>query len=96
VEDQRLSAGALEVDDLAILQRPQALMRLSTFQTILEKIRPYAIEVILHNWGEPTLNPQILDIIRATRDAGIGLALPSVSAAVAFVRSVGVRYEPGD
>ena len=59
------------------LQRPQALMRLSTFQTILEKIRPYAIEVILHNWGEPTLNPQILDIIRATRDAGIGSTISS-------------------
>ena len=59
------------------LERPQALMRLPTFQAILEKIRPYAIEVILHNWGEPALNPQIVDIIRATRDAGVGSTISS-------------------
>ena len=59
------------------LQRPQALMRLSTFQAILEKIRPYAVEVILHNWGEPALNPQITDIVRAAREAGVGTTISS-------------------
>jgi len=59
------------------LQRPTELMRLATFETILEKIKPYAIEVILHNWGEPFLNPEILDIIRAARDGGVGTTLSS-------------------
>src|SRR5438552_2500457 len=52
------------------LQRPQALMTLGTFQAVLDKIRPFAIEVILHNWGEPFLNPDILPIIRAAKTAG--------------------------
>jgi radical SAM protein with 4Fe4S-binding SPASM domain len=59
------------------LERPQSLMRLPAYLAVLEKIRPYAIEVILHNWGEPTLNPDILPIIRATREAGIGSTISS-------------------
>lgn len=59
------------------LERPQAVMNLQNFETILEKIRPYAIEVILHNWGEPFLNPDILPIVRATKRAGIGTTISS-------------------
>src|SRR5687768_8796297 len=59
------------------LERPQAVMNLQNYETILEKIRPYAIEAILHNWGEPFLNPDILPIIRATKKAGIGTTISS-------------------
>lgn len=59
------------------LQRPQALMKLRTFEAVLEKIRPYAIEVILHNWGEPFLNPDMLDIVRAAKAASIGTTISS-------------------
>lgn len=59
------------------LHRPQALMTLSTFEEVLRKIRPFAIEVILHNWGEPFLNPDILQMVRATKEAGIGTTISS-------------------
>jgi radical SAM protein with 4Fe4S-binding SPASM domain len=59
------------------LERPQAVMSLESFNTILGKIRPYAIEVILHNWGEPFLNPEILPIIRSAKSAGIGTTISS-------------------
>jgi radical SAM protein with 4Fe4S-binding SPASM domain len=59
------------------LERPQAMMTLAHFESIIEKIRPYAVEVILHNWGEPFLNPDILPMIRHARGNGIGTTLSS-------------------
>lgn len=56
------------------LERPQGLMRLPEFEKVLEKIKPYAIEVVLHNWGEPFLNPDFLDIVRAAKAARLGTA----------------------
>ncbi len=59
------------------LERKQSLMGLRTFETLLEKVRPYAIEVILHNWGEPFLNPDIIPMIKAAKKAGIGTTISS-------------------
>ena len=59
------------------LERRQSLMTLATFNTILAKIRPWAIEVVLHNWGEPFLNPDILGIIDAARTASVGTTISS-------------------
>jgi radical SAM protein with 4Fe4S-binding SPASM domain len=74
------------------LDRPQAVMTLQSFNTVLRKIQPYAIEVILHNWGEPFLNPDIVPIIRATKAAGIGTTISSnlnlVHRGDAFLREV--------
>jgi MoaA/NifB/PqqE/SkfB family radical SAM enzyme len=59
------------------LERPQALMSMQTYETVIEKIRPFAIEVILHNWGEPFLNPDVLDMIRLAKVNHIGTAVSS-------------------
>jgi radical SAM protein with 4Fe4S-binding SPASM domain len=59
------------------LERPQSLMRLADFERVLDMIKPYAIEVILHNWGEPFLNPDILPMIRAAKSAGVGTTISS-------------------
>ena len=59
------------------LKRSQALMTLQTFEIILGKIKNYAIEVILHNWGEPFLNPDILPIIALARESSIGTTISS-------------------
>ena len=59
------------------LQRRQGLMTFETFSVILEKIKPFAVEVILHNWGEPFLNPEILRMVRAAGDASIGTTISS-------------------
>jgi radical SAM protein with 4Fe4S-binding SPASM domain len=59
------------------LERPQALMTLENFQTVIDKIRPYAVEAILHNWGEPFLNPHALDMIRYAKANNIGTAVSS-------------------
>jgi radical SAM protein with 4Fe4S-binding SPASM domain len=59
------------------LERNQALMRLRDFETIIDRIRPYAIEAILHNWGEPFLNPDILPMVRYARKNRIGTTISS-------------------
>lgn len=56
------------------LDRPQGFMSFADFERVLEQISPWAIELVLHNWGEPFLNPNFLDIVRAARRAGIGTA----------------------
>lgn len=53
------------------LDRTRGMLKLADYQVILDKIAPYAIEVSLHNWGEPLLNKQIFDIIKLTSDRNI-------------------------
>jgi len=59
------------------LQRKQHMMTHATFSRVLEKISPWAIEVILHNWGEPFLNPDIIRIIQSARAASVGTTISS-------------------
>lgn len=59
------------------LGRPQGFMSFADFENVLEKIKPYAIEMVLHNWGEPFLHPNFLDIVAAVKKAGIGTATSS-------------------
>ena len=59
------------------LERRQSLMRLRDFETIIDKIHPFAVEVIMHNFGEPFLNPDILPMVRYARKHGIGTTISS-------------------
>ena len=59
------------------LHRRQHLMTHDTFVTVLDKVAPWAIEVILHNWGEPFLNPDILKIIHSAHALGVGTTISS-------------------
>ena len=59
------------------LRRPRRMMTLETFGKVIDEIRPWAIEVSLHNWGEPLLNPDIYKMIAAARDADIGTTMSS-------------------
>ena len=59
------------------LERRQSLMRLADFEKVIEKIRPFAVEVIMHNWGEPFLNPDIIAMIRHARASRIGTTISS-------------------
>jgi MoaA/NifB/PqqE/SkfB family radical SAM enzyme len=59
------------------LQRSRGMLKLADYRTILDKIDRYAVEVSLHNWGEPLLNKDIFDIIRLTTDRGIATNMSS-------------------
>jgi radical SAM protein with 4Fe4S-binding SPASM domain len=59
------------------LERPQALMSFEKFKSILDKISAHAIELILHNWGEPFLNPDILAIVEYASKNRVGTTISS-------------------
>jgi MoaA/NifB/PqqE/SkfB family radical SAM enzyme len=59
------------------LDRSKGMLKLKDYQTILEQIAPYAVEVSLHNWGEPLLNKDIFAIIEATSSRGIATNMSS-------------------
>ncbi|WP_447980612.1 radical SAM/SPASM domain-containing protein [Candidatus Nitrospira bockiana] len=59
------------------LGRPTKMMNLACFQSIIDQVKDYAIEVILHNWGESFLHPRIFDMIRLAADANIGTTVSS-------------------
>ncbi len=59
------------------LKRSRGMLKFADFQVILDKIAPYAVEVSLHNWGEPLLNKEIFKIIGATSQRGIATNLSS-------------------
>ena len=57
--------------------RPKKLMSYECFTAIIDEIREYAVEVILHNWGESLLHPRIFDMIRYAAAANIGTSISS-------------------
>ncbi len=59
------------------IERQRGMLKYDDYNVILEKIAPYAVEVSLHNWGEPLLNKQIFDIIEATSQRGIATNMSS-------------------
>lgn len=46
-----------------ILNRPSRNMPISEFKTIVDDIRDYALLLVLWDWGEPFMNPELPDMI---------------------------------
>lgn len=59
------------------LDRAKGMLKFSDYQIILDKIAPYAVEISLHNWGEPLLNKEIFKIISTTSERGIATNMSS-------------------
>lgn len=57
--------------------RPKRMMTFECYTSIINQVADYAIEVILHNWGESLLHPRIFDMIRYAADANIGTNISS-------------------
>jgi MoaA/NifB/PqqE/SkfB family radical SAM enzyme len=60
-----------------LLDRSKGMLKLADYRVILDKIAPYAVEVSLHNWGEPLLNKEIFEIIKLTNERGIATNMSS-------------------
>ncbi len=53
------------------MERERCRMPLDQARKVIDAVRSHVLEVRLHNWGEPFLNPEIFDIIRHAFDAGL-------------------------
>lgn len=62
---------------LPSFKRPRGMIRLAEYERLLDEIAPWALEVNLHNWGEPLLNPDVFAIVAATRERGVSTNLSS-------------------
>jgi len=60
---------------LDIMKRKRQFVRFPDFRQIVDRLERYLYEVILHNWGEPLLNPDIYDMIQHCSDKNIGTSL---------------------
>lgn len=58
-------------------KRKRKFMNFPTYQRVLNKIKPYAVEVRLFNWGEPFLNKDLFKIIGFTKKNKIYVTLSS-------------------
>lgn len=68
---------------LPLFGRPRGVMRLAEYERVLDRLAESALEINLHNWGEPFLNPDIFAIVEATRRRRIGTNLSSNLGAIA-------------
>ncbi len=65
--------------------RPHGIMSLETFDTILRKI-PSLQEVYLYNFGEPFLNPHLLEMVRRAKAKGLKVIIHS---------NFSLKFKPG-
>lgn len=57
--------------DKKTLDRPRRNMSLDEFKSVVDDMRDYLLLLVLWDWGEPFMNPQLPDMIRYARDKGI-------------------------
>lgn len=57
--------------------RPKSIMTKQKARYIINKFSRYLKHVLLFNWGEPLLNPEITEIIKAIKTYNIGCTLSS-------------------
>ena len=62
----------------------RGFLKFDDFKKIVDQFKAHAYEVILHNWGEPFLNQDILPMIRYCADNNIGTNLSSNLNALPF------------
>lgn len=56
---------------------PKGTMSLDNFKIILNKIAPYAKWIGFYNWGEPFLNPNIIEMVSLASEKGIETSIDS-------------------
>jgi len=53
------------------MKRPIILMPIETLKTIVDEMKNYKTSIRFSGWGEPTLNPKIIDFVKYSRDEDV-------------------------
>ncbi len=59
------------------MERRKCHMPMERAKRVIDAVKEHALELRLYNWGEPFLNPDIFEIIRYARDAGLFTVISS-------------------
>ncbi|MFC2174054.1 radical SAM protein, partial [Acidobacteriota bacterium] len=59
------------------VKEPKGRMTFDQFRSIVDRLWKYLYDIELHNWGEPFLNRDILEMIRYARNKNISVRLSS-------------------
>ena len=51
--------------------RKKGIMRFEKFKKLVDEVKEHCIEIHIYNWGEPTLNKDLLKMIKYSNDLGI-------------------------
>ncbi len=49
---------------LGASERVKKILGFETFKNVIDQVKDYAIEVHLYNWGEPTLNKKLIEMLK--------------------------------
>ena len=56
---------------LGVIRRPKGYMAMDLYRRIVDETGPLVGSAVLHSWGEPLMHPQLFDMIRYGKRAGI-------------------------
>ena len=56
---------------LGVIQRPKGYMDMRLYRAIVDEIGPLVGSAVLHSWGEPLMHPELFEMIRLGKQAGI-------------------------
>ena len=56
---------------LGVIKRPKGYMDMKLYRSILDEIGPLIGSAVLHSWGEPLMHPELFEMIRLGKRAGI-------------------------
>jgi len=62
---------------LGVSDRKKGILKFELFKNIIDQIKEYAIEVHLYNWGEPTLNKDLIKMLKYCENNNIWTRISS-------------------
>ena len=61
------------------LKEQKKILKLEDFKKIVDQVEENLIEIHLYNWGEPTLNKHLIDMLRYAKSKIFGQEFHQIS-----------------
>lgn len=56
---------------IGVIKRPKGYMDMGLYRSIIDEIGPLTNSAVLHSWGEPMMHPELFEMIRYGKRAGM-------------------------
>lgn len=58
---------------LGVMKREKGYMDFDLYRGIVDEMGPLSVSAVLHSWGEPMMHPQLFEMVRYGKTAGLGM-----------------------